>query len=154
MICDKLSNLPLYRHVIRDSEAVLAFLRSNDLSTLEKGRHDIPNTDEAYVNVMDFTTRLAKDAQWESHNVYIDIHIPFAGEEIIQWTTTDQLSQSNGYMADNDAELYNDTVCDCGGVLIQPGYFCICLPHDAHAPGLSPNAPTTGRKAVVKVKVL
>lgn len=150
MVCDKMSHLPLYKDLLRNGDKILSFIWGNDLSALPDGRYDIPGT-SAYVSISDFTTRLPQEAKWESHNRYIDIHVPLCGEEIIQWVTTDHLDKSLGYDAQKDMEFYDDE-CSGSPVLVKTGYFFICLPHDAHKPLLSPDAPTTGRKAVIKAE--
>ena len=150
MIADSLANIEAYKGMNPNIDAGIAFLTSNDLSSLPEGRNEIDG-DKVYALVQHNTTTPAAEKPFESHRNYIDIQVVAEGAEIIFWTLTDGLKEKSPYDAEKDAALYYNA--DALPVALQRGMFAIFLPHDAHKPGCILESSSKVTKIVVKCAV-
>ena len=84
----------------------------------------------------------------------MDIHIDIQGSEEVEWIPAQHITQSREYVAERDVEFFMDEIVG-SRVLVEPGYFCLVMPEDAHKPALAQNdVQKKGRKSVVKVEVM
>ncbi len=133
------------------SERALAFVSDNDLMAVELGRHDLGGGE--FVNVMEYDTKLRKDAAYESHEELADIQMVISGAEYLEVAPTADLTVTTPYTADGDYALY-DGAHEGERFLMLPGRFCLVMPEDAHMPGVTAaQGATPVRKAVFKVPV-
>ena len=72
MILDKLSNQNVYTGIHKRFKAVFDFINTNDLATIELGKHVIDG-DNVFVMVMEYTTQDISECKSETHKKYIDI---------------------------------------------------------------------------------
>jgi hypothetical protein len=63
-------------------DKAFAFLRDNDLSSIELKRYDIDG-DNVYATVSEYLTKNEEDARYEVHRAYIDIQYVVSGKELI-----------------------------------------------------------------------
>lgn len=148
MIIDTLDNLAKYENVNPLFKDVVAFIRDNDLNTLEPGKHPIKDND-LFVNITTAKGRTPDEAVLETHVRMIDIQIPLDTAETYGYTPLCQLPEA-AYNAEKDITKYEgmaQSFIDC-----QPGMFAIFFPQDGHAPCIS-MAPEI-KKAIFKVKVM
>ena len=147
MIIDTLDNLAKYESVNPLFKDVVAFLRDNDLATLEPGKHPIKGAD-LFVNITTAKGRTPDAAVLETHRNMIDIQIPLDVPETYGYTPLCRLPQAD-YNAEKDITKYGDLMAesffDC-----QPGMFAIFFPQDGHAPCISMMPEI--KKAIFKVK--
>ena len=80
MIIDTLDNLGKYVGLNPLFADVVAFLKENDLSTLEDGKHPIKGGD-LFVNITTAKGRTKEAAVLETHINMIDIQIPIDNDE-------------------------------------------------------------------------
>ena len=146
MIIDKIENLfkyinmnPLFAHVVK-------FLESNDLNTLEEGKHEIKGTD-LFVNVQAKPGKKLQDAVLEYHKKMIDIQIPVSDSETFGYTPVDELPEVEfdeqkdiAKLPGLEAQTY---------VTINPGQMAIFFPQDGHAPCISESGCL--RKVILKI---
>jgi len=88
------------------------------------------------------------NAKFEVHQQYIDIQYVISGADHIGWADVDENAPGNEYDNENDYRLV--AVDAKAWFDLQPGYFAIFFPEDAHAPLAG---ETSMVKAVVKVKL-
>ena len=147
MIIDTLENLEKYVAVNPLFKDVVAFLRNNDLMTLEEGKHLIKG-DDLFVNIQVAKGKTPDEAVLETHRKMVDIQIPLDGMETYGYTPLSNLPDTP-YQADKDITKYPglmaDSFVDC-----QPGMFAVFFPQDGHAPCIT-MAPEK-KKAIFKVK--
>ena len=146
MIVDTLDKLSMYEQLNPLFKDVIAFIKENDLNTLEEGKHVIKEG-ELFVNIQIAKGKLRKDAFLETHRTMIDIQIPLATKEQFGWTPLCNLPDL-AYDKDKDMTKYYqpaETYFD-----VKPGEFAIFFPQDGHAPCISNEE--TFRKAIFKVK--
>lgn len=145
MVIDTLENLDKYVSLNPLFKDVLDFIKSNDLNTLEIGKHEIKGSD-LFVNVQVAKGKTKEVAVLETHKKMIDIQIPLSAEETYGYTPLCDLPDAE-YNNEKDITKYEgmaDTYVTC-----KPGEFAIFFPQDGHAPCIA-GVPEI-KKAIFKV---
>lgn len=148
MILDTLDNWQRYSWGRDRLVKAFQFLESFDASQAD-GRYDIDGED-VFCSVATYETNPRAGREFEAHRVYADIQYMLDGAESILWAPLPELSVTKPYVP--DIEFYGLTP-GATEVILSKGRFCVLFPQDAHAPSLACDAPSTVRKAVVKVRV-
>ena len=148
MVIDTIDNLSKYVGLNPLFADVVAFLKANDLSKMEEGKHPIQGTD-LFVNVTTAKGRAKEAAVLETHIDMIDIQIPLDTEEAFGYTPLCDLPDYE-YNAEKDITKYGDTMAQTY-FAVKPGQMVIFFPQDGHAPCIS-DKPAI-KKAIFKVKV-
>ena len=146
MVIDTLDKLGFYASLNPLFQDIVDFLKTNDLNTLEEGKHFIKEKD-LFVNIQTAKGKTKEEAKLETHRKMIDIQIPLSGEETYGYTPLCNLPELE-YNEEKDIIKYDglaDTYVTC-----RPGEMAIFFPQDGHAPCISPE-PTI-RKAIFKIK--
>ncbi len=149
MILDRLTDAEQYRSIAPRLWQGLEFLRSQPLTELELGRHEIDG-DQIYALVQEYTTKLAGDCKYEAHRKYCDIQTLASGSERIGWGHIAQMQEQIIYSEDKDVAFF-----DGQGDLftLTPGAFAVFFPHDVHMPCVQAVTPAVVKKIVVKFAV-
>ena len=147
MIIDTLNNLCKYVGMNPLFADVVAFLKENDLNSLEEGKHFIKEKD-LFVNIQTAKGRAKEAATLETHVNMIDIQIPLDGEETFGYTPLQDLPDFE-YNAEKDITKYGNTLAQTY-LTLQPGQMAIFFPQDGHAPCISDKVEI--KKAIFKVK--
>lgn len=145
MVIDTLENLDKYVSLNPLFKDVLDFIKSNDLNSLEIGKHEIKGSD-LFVNVQVAKGKTKEVAVLETHKKMIDIQIPLSAEETYGYTPLCDLPDAE-YNNEKDITKYEgmaDTFVTC-----KPGEFAIFFPQDGHAPCIA-GVPEI-KKAIFKV---
>lgn len=149
MLKDTLTSPTDYSSVSPRLAQGIEFLKTQDLTALACGRHEI--SDGVFANVMEYTPVPAKDKQYELHFEYIDIQCVISGEErmLIQNVEDGMYHDEGGDCALMDL----DGPHDCAAM--HPGVFCAVFPGEAHKPGVVTHGatPVPVKKIVVKVHI-
>ena len=148
MVIDTLENLGKYVDLNPLFADVVAFLKQNDLNTLEERKHLIKDND-LFVNIQVAKGRTKETATLETHRKMIDIQIPLDGDETFGYTPLAELPDSFEYNAEKDITKYGDTPAQTY-LTLKPGQMGIFFPQDGHAPCISEQAAI--KKAIFKVK--
>ncbi len=125
---------------------VFDYVRTHDLSAVPAGKIVIDG-DDAFINVVDLKGKAKETAAQESHDAYLDVHIPLSAPETFGWTPRAALPAAP-YDAAGDCSLYPAPAQVYA--TIQPRQFVIFFPEDIHAPAIS---PVPFRKLIVKARV-
>lgn len=145
MVIDTLENLEKYVSLNPLFKDVVEFVKSNDLNTLEVGKHQIKGGD-LFVNIQVAKGKTKEAALLETHKKMIDIQIPLSVPETYGYTPLCGLPSAD-YNEEKDITKYEgaaDTYVTC-----KPGEFAIFFPQDGHAPCIT-DAPEI-KKAIFKV---
>jgi len=129
----------------------LAALKENT-PEMEKKIHG----DDIILKVFSHTTidSLDEQAELESHRRYLDIHTSITNAERIDWYPAASLKVIKPYDDAEDAVYYARRGQACAGMIMMPGLFALCGPHDAHMPRLHVAAkPQYVKKAVMKIRL-
>lgn len=146
MIIDHIDNGPLYYCLGARIEAGLRFLKTADLNSLPLGKNAIRG-DELYAMAFEYMTKDHAECKWEAHRRYIDIQYVVEGTESVGWQCLAGMEPISAYDDKNDAVFLRGSG---NHLLLQPGYFIVFMPHDAHRGGLMIKQPAKVRKVVVK----
>lgn len=147
MIIDTLDNLGKYVGLNPLFADVMEFLKQNDLSTMDEGKHPIKGAD-LFVNIQMAKGRSREAAVLESHVRMIDIQLPLDADETFGYSPVCDLPDFE-YNPEKDMTKYGDTPSQTY-VTVKPGQMAIFFPQDGHAPCIS-MAPEI-KKAIFKVK--
>lgn len=147
MVIDTIDNLGKYVGMNPLFADVVEFLKGNNLSTMEEGKHPIQGKN-LFVNITTAKGRTKEQAVLETHIEMIDIQIPLDTEETYGYTPLCDLPDYE-YNAEKDITKYGDTPAQTY-VTCKPGQMAIFFPQDGHAPCISEKDI---KKAIFKVKV-
>jgi len=132
-------------------DKAFAFLKDNDLASLELRRYDLDG-DNLFALVQEYNSKNVEDARFESHQKYIDIQYVASGKEQMGVATVSQKQDIlEPYDATKDIEFM--TVSQDVVYKASPERFFIFFPSDLHRPGLKDGESSPVRKIVVKVKI-
>lgn len=148
MILDSLLNLDRYAGAHPRFQDAFAWLKKQDLASLENGRYEIDG-DALYAMVMTVENVGHDAARLEGHRRYIDIQAAVQGKDEIGWSLLGALERaSDGYDEGKDVQFFAGA--PDVWLPVETGSFCLLFPHDLHAPcaGVGPL-----KKVVVKVAV-
>ncbi len=150
MILDQLQRADVYASLGERFARGFTFLRRPDLAELPPGRHEIDGQD-LYATIMEVDLKTPAEGFWEAHRRYADIQFLLSGTERMGIADISALRTSKPYDQSGDVEIFTGTG---QSILVPPGHFTIFLPHDAHMPGLRPDAEAARvKKVVVKVRL-
>lgn len=146
MVIDTLNNLEKYVSLNPLFADVVRFIKENDLSKLEVGKHYIKGKD-LFVNIDLTHGKTEAEAVMETHRKMIDIQIPLEVDETFGYTPLSDLPEIE-YNAEKDITKYPgvkaQTLIKC-----KVGQCVIFFPQDGHQPCI---AQGDFRKAIFKIK--
>lgn len=146
MILDSLENVGLYESIHPRFKHAFEFLKSTDLNSLPLGKIELEGSD-LFLSVVEITGKTADKAKMETHNSYIDIHVPLNCVETMGWKAGNTLNGLTApYDSDNDISFFTDKATNF--IVVQPSEFVIFFPQDGHQPGI---ADQTYKKIIVKI---
>jgi YhcH/YjgK/YiaL family protein len=152
MIVDKINNIGCYEKLVKDSGKIAEFFKSNSLDSIAQAKDKLSIEGTGYSFApYEIGSGASQEKKWEIHRQHIDIHIVLKGKEYVEWLPVEFLKNSIEYNCGLDVEFFADTVKG-STVIIEPGYFCLCLPQDAHKPSVSGES-AGGIKALIKAEV-
>lgn len=104
-------------------------------------------------NIAQFVTVPIEQKQYEAHKKYIDIHVVLEGKEYIEVSHIDSLTNVTEYDEARDI-WFGDvkTASKLQGTL-EPGYFLVCFPEDAHLVGAHEQQEEAVKKIIYKIAV-
>ncbi len=146
MIIDTLANLGKYVALNPLFQDVVDYINNNDLASMPTGKVLIKGN-ELYANFTVAKGKTKAEAKLESHDVMIDIQIPFNVPESMGYTPRTDLDEQP-YNAEKDITFYDGLAQQY--ITVHPGMFVILFPQDAHAPCVSEASEI--RKVIFKVK--
>ena len=147
MIIDSLDNLHKYVALNPRIQQVVDFVKENDLAAVPKGKVQIDG-DDVFGNFQTLKGKEMEDAKLETHNVMLDIQVPFNEAETMGYTPRKDLPDMP-YNAANDITFYEGLAEQY--ITVHPGEFAIFMPQDGHAPCIAPGKEI--QKVIFKVKI-
>ena len=131
-------------------QTAFAFLARKDLETLPDGWIDLDNGVRA--SVQSYTTQPEEELDFETHEVYFDIHYMVRGIERVGVCIRDGLKSKIPYVKENDIAFYEDPQYS-GSVFLREKDYVVVGYEDAHKPHIAVGAPMAVKKIVMKVPV-
>lgn len=152
MITDRLENLERYHFEDPNMEEARKFLLTFDVMSLERKRHDIKG-EEIFMNHREAVQIPLKEARFEAHERYVDIHITLKGTDFIRRTEKENLVNTTAYDRENDFLLGDYSGPHYTDSHIGEGSFGIYFPEDAHLVNASLEEVWNVEKYIMKVKI-
>ena len=151
MVVDTLANGEMYYVFGENFRKGLEFLKNNDITKMELGRHDIDG-DNVFILVQQYDSKSIDNCGFEAHLKYADIHYVAEGFEFLGYDALERAGAPTiGYDPVKDAVFYEK---DCQQhILLQKGDIAIVFPQDVHMPQRRALVSVPVRKACVKIKV-
>ena len=127
----------------------LEFLHGNGGKNISLGRHEV--SDEIYVNVSEYMTRLPEQGKWEAHIEYVDFQLVLEGNEYVYVSDINHM-ETREYDSERDyMQCFGDEEA-C--ITLDENTGVILMPEDAHKPSMTiGEVPTYIKKAVFKIPV-
>jgi biofilm protein TabA len=114
------------------------------------GRHEFAGAD-LYASLSSYATDDPAAKGFEAHRRYIDIQVVLRGSETLYWAPLASLEPKEEYLEAKDIAFYEGPPSIA--VPLEPGWFTVLFPQDAHKPGCLRGSPSRVRKLVIKVAV-
>ena len=131
-------------------KTAFAFLQRDDLGDLPLGWIDLDNGVRA--SVQEYMTQPESELDFETHEIYFDIHYMVKGVEKVGVCIRDGLVTKIPYSQENDIQFYYDPD-QFGEVFLRERDYTVVTYEDAHKPHIAAGAPMAVRKIVMKVPV-
>ena len=150
MIIDTLANASRYRGIAPLLDRGLGEMERLAGSPLADGRHELAGQKLAAV-FSSYRTEDPEAKPFEAHRRFIDIQVVLQGRETLYWAPLTSLEPRGEYSEANDVAFFTGSA----GIAIplEPGWFAVLFPQDAHKPGCLRGGPSQVRKLVIKVAV-
>lgn len=149
MIIDKIENAKRYFSLSEGIKKALQFIQSNNLTTIEAGKHVIDG-DNVFAIVSEYEPLELEYAVLEGHRRYIDVQYIISGCEQMGYMPLENQTPVEEYDEESDCILFEE---DTPLVKMEAGMFAIFFPGDLHKPGVKHDDSGKVKKMVVKVKV-
>jgi len=149
MIFDNKNNISLYKGLSDNIDK--AFDSFDLIYTGDPGKNVIDG-EVLYFNLVELTTAPSNSNKFEAHKKYIDIHVIIEGEELMEFSNINNLTQVTQYDDTGDYSLYISDKCE-NHIICHPGDFYLVYPEDAHKPNCAVAAPGLLKKAIFKVLI-
>lgn len=146
MILDYVNRIEHYKGLLPNLVEVMNYAQT--LVDAPVGRYDF--VDDCFVLVQEMDTKLPSEKQFELHRKYADIHVVLEGQESVGYEDIANLPPNEEFNETKDMQMLDG---DGQYVTVNPGMFCLVLPHDGHKPGCCVETPGKLRKFVIKLPV-
>jgi biofilm protein TabA len=150
MIVDMLANAGRYRGLSPLLDRGLEAMESLVTQPPADGRHELAGADLS-ASLSSYATDNPAAKEFEAHRRYIDIQVVLRGSETLYWAPLASLEPKGEYSEAKDIAF---STGPAGlAVPLEPGWFTVLFPQDAHKPGCLRGSPSQVRKLVIKVAV-
>ncbi|MCU0858027.1 MAG: YhcH/YjgK/YiaL family protein [Pontiellaceae bacterium] len=106
---------------------------------------------DLFAGIDTYSTKIRDTAKLETHRKYVDIQVLLSGTEMIEIFPKKELTVSEPYNPEKDAEFYVKPSVPPAKIVLKPGHFVVFFPDDAHMPCLmAGNSPEPVKKIVIK----
>jgi YhcH/YjgK/YiaL family protein len=134
MIVDSLQNSERIESLHPLFKKTFEYITNTDFSQMKNGKMETDDP-RLFFSITNIRGKDPHDAVIETHQKYIDIHIPLIGVESIGWKAGNELMLvSKAYNSKKDIAFYHDFPTTY--TKIYPGQFAVYFPEDGHAPGI------------------
>lgn len=149
MIVDNINNVDIYELKNQNLIKAFEYIRSKKFEDKLTGKIEIDGED-LYAIISEYIPQLENDVFWEAHKKYLDVQYIIEGEELIGYTSINNLDIVKPYDIENDVVLGK---ADGSYIKLKSGDFMVLFPDDAHKPGIISSDNTQVKKLIIKVKI-
>lgn len=133
---------------------ILQYLNKLDQSTLELGRHELPDYDssKAWFVVLEYDKEPISSFNPEVHKYYSDLQIVLQGSELMAWSLdTGHHVQAEKYNVERDLQFYQSEGIKLNYIDATSGQFYLFTPNIVHITNIDDGVHQSVRKLVVKI---
>lgn len=147
MIMDQLEHFRYYQRCVPELWDAVRFVERVQKEHLPVGRYKVG---KGFALVQEGETRSFSEADFETHDQYLDMQVLLEGSEMWEYADKADLATKIPYDPESDIEWLTGK-----GTRIQmkPGMFYLVYPTDGHKPCCHENVPASFRKVVIKIKI-
>ena len=128
------------------------FIKNNDLTKLERGKHEIDG-DNLFVNVTEYATTNEDNRVWEAHKKYVDVHVMIEGRECLYHTFIEN-AEIGKYNEDTDYLEIPSVSVVMTEINLDPGEYLVFDTADVHKTAIMIDDLTKDvKKAIFKVRI-
>ncbi len=149
MILDTLENSSRYEFLGPRFAQAFEMLKTGNLTEKEAGSYEVDGKNLYYM-VQSYSTKPKEERRFESHRVYADIQVVFAGREAMGLTQAKGLEVQTPYEETKDITFYA-TPSDYMELRMGARDFVVLFPNEAHMPQCQWDGPAQVSKIVFKV---
>lgn len=147
MIMDKLEHFRYYQRCVPELWDAVRFVERVQKEHLPAGRYPVG---KGFAFVQEGQTRSFSEADFETHDKYLDVQVLLEGSEMWEYADKAELTVKTPYDQEADIEWLEG---HGDRIQMKPGMFYLVYPTDAHKPCCHEDVPTSYRKVVVKIKI-
>ncbi|RHR28116.1 DUF386 domain-containing protein [Clostridium sp. AF19-22AC] len=147
MIMDKLEHICYYQRSVPELWDAVRFVQRVEKEHLPVGRYPVG---KGVAFVQEGQTRGFTEADFETHNKYLDVQILIEGSEMWEYADKSDLTVRTPYDPEKDIEWLEGSG---DKIRMKPGMFYLVYPTDAHKPCCHESTPVYYRKVVVKIRI-
>ena len=148
MIVDTLANAGRYRGISPLLDRGLEEMLRLAERPSSDGRHELAGPELAAV-FSSYETADPHERPLEAHRRFIDIQVVLQGRESLYWAPLPSLEPQGDYSEAEDVAFFSGPAGIA--VALEPGWFTVLFPPDAHKPGCLRGGISRVRKLVIKV---
>ncbi|MBI9021218.1 MAG: YhcH/YjgK/YiaL family protein [Verrucomicrobia bacterium] len=150
MIIDRIENHTLYNFGPL-WDASFEFIKT--LAPEKEEGKTILQGDDLFAGVNCYNTKSRDIAKLETHQTYVDIQLLLSGSEGLEVFPKAGLTVEEPYDSQRDVEFYQVPEKAQAKIILEPGYFIVFFPEDAHMPCLTTDdSPQPVKKVVLKLR--
>ncbi|MDD3334460.1 MAG: YhcH/YjgK/YiaL family protein [Eubacteriales bacterium] len=148
MILDRWDKALCYLGISPELDMALRMLHDLTPQQLEVGKKIQLDSDKVFYSTNEITLS-PRAPRFEFHQKYIDIHVPITGTETIALCAADSQPKDTPFDTEKDMGLFEGQPLYT--VTVPAGWFCLCMPGDAHVPCMGEEGHAIV-KMIVKVR--
>ena len=147
MIMDKLEHFRYYQRCVPELWDAVRFVERVEKERLPAGRYPVG---KGFAFVQEGQTRSFEEADFETHDKYLDVQILLEGSEMWDYADKADLTVKTAYDPEADIEWLTG---QGERIQMKPGMFYLVYPTDGHKPCCHESVPSSYRKVVVKIRI-
>jgi YhcH/YjgK/YiaL family protein len=152
MIYDELKNIDIYKGMNKNLDIAIDFIKEKKYLKNNFGKNVIDG-EKIFFNCPEKpTTKINIGQELEYHKRYIDIHVVFEGEEIVNCSSVDDCIETKSYDEENDYGLFKSDIKKQTSLILNTKNFLILFPSEPHIALLAVDEPKEIKKVIFKVE--
>lgn len=149
MIYGNLNDIKSFKYLPQSILKVFEYALNNNVESFKPGSYEI-DSDNIFVNVVEYDTKNIEERFWEAHKKYLDVHVIFSGNERINLNFIKNLNVLNYVEKGDFLPLEGDYNAS---LTLKNKDFLICYPEDAHMTALKVKETERVKKAIFKISL-
>lgn len=147
MLYDNLENLNQYTGLFENLDTAIDYIEQTDLDSLPLGKTQIDG-DDVFVLVSETPTTPSQELNFETHSIYMDLHVDLEGTELFEVALGD-VHDITPYDEQKDFALFKADTSSAG--ILGEGRFVVFMAEEPHKPAIKAEGFDKVKKCVFKI---